>query len=970
MGWRGKWIAPAALVCCAAQAVRGQSQPVSETLDLSAKSAVTWTADGASVVELNGPVKIQLDHATATADGAVVWLSAVDPDDLDIQAARIALIGHADLKTGLAGRGGNRLFVNAIVRSQGIRISADDRAARDDSNSALYREAGALKLLQPPPPAPPATRAGPVVATLPTTRPRKQPSSPPNAIAPIDFEARNLQTTTADDGTVAIVLTDGVKLAQSRPNNDFIELSADRAVLYTSLKNLRELAQSGGRRRGREIIVAAYLEGDVRIDFVGARPGTPEQRLTANRVYYEFATDRAVLTDAIVHTTDPLRQLPLIARSRAVRQLSQGEFDTQGTQLSTSYFAVPSYSLAADKLYLRTEPTGDPNIGDQVYFRAQDVSLQAFDVPFFFWPGMSGEMSRGLPLRGLGGGNSHDFGAFFNSVWGLFETAGQLPPRDIDVNYRLDYFSKRGPAAGLNASYGGGFLADADRKPTDFTGQFRSYFVYDSGRDTLGDVYRTTVRNNEESTLRGQVLWEHQQFFPDNWQAQARLGWTSDATFMEQWFRNDFQDGSPRDIVGYLKHQDGSEAFTVGVVWQPSNLVTTSNQQQEQFEVDRLPEAGYFREGEDLGDVLTLYSENTGEGLHFSKSRDTLIGQGFVPPNVAPGLPAQGYTGQTSRVVFRADSRQELDFPMSAGPLRVDPYVVGRYTQYSDSPHSSEVARGLVGAGARFTTELWKVDPTFENNLLDLHQIRHVIEPEINLFTSAMNVQRNDVFVFDPEVDAISDISAAQFALHQRWQTKRGGPGNWRSVDVFSLNLEVNTFANKPPHKGATNYINPYDFRGLYFASYPEESVTRNSFNADASWRLNDNTVLLGDMTYNLDRGNLQTLSVGALVRRDERLSYFIGNRYIADLASNITSVHLDYQFSPKYTFDVDQEFDFTQGKNVYSSLAILRTFDTFVMAVRYYYDETTSENSFSFNIFPIGLGYGVDSGQFNQYHR
>jgi hypothetical protein len=156
----------------------------------------------------------------------------------------------------------------------------------------------------------------------------------------------------------------------------------------------------------------------------------------------------------------------------------------------------------------------------------------------------------------------------------------------------------------------------------------------------------------------------------------------------------------------------------------------------------------------------------------------------------------------------------------------------------------------------------------------------------------------------------------------------------------------------------------------LFFGTYPEESVPRDSVNADAAWRFSDNTVMLGDMSYNLDSGTLQTLALGLLVRRDERFSYFVGNRYVAALDSNITSVHADYEFTTKYLLDVDQEFDFTQGKNVFSSVAMVRKFDTFIMALRYFYDETSKENGISFNVYPMGLGQGFDSGSFNTFHH
>ena len=88
--------------------------------------------------------------------------------------------------------------------------------------------------------------------------------------------------------------------------------------------------------------------------------------------------------------------------------------------------------------------------------------------------------------------------------------------------------------------------------------------------------------------------------------------------------------------------------------------------------------------------------------------------------------------------------------------------------------------------------------------------MRHVIEPELHLFGSASGTERDEVFVFDEQTDAINDITAAQVALHQRWQTKRGGPGNWHSVDFLTWNLEGNFFGKQPDEE----FLRPEGFRG------------------------------------------------------------------------------------------------------------------------------------------------------------
>src|SRR5262249_27600836 len=157
-----------------------------------------------------------------------------------------------------------------------------------------------------------------------------------------------------------------------------------------------------------------------------------------------------------------------------------------------------------------------------------------------------------------------------------------------------------------------------------------------------------------------------------------------------------------------------------------------------------------------------------------------------------------------------------------------------------------------------------------------VHRLRHVIEPEINLFTSAQTVDQQNLFIYNENVDAVNDISAVEFALRQRWQTKRGGPGRWRSADFFTLNVSADLFANQPDMR----FRDPVDFRGQFFSTMPETSLARNAVNADSQWRLSDTTTVLADFSENLDKFRIATASVGVAVQRDERLTYFIGQRY------------------------------------------------------------------------------------------
>jgi hypothetical protein len=936
----------------------GQVEAPSEKLQIAAKSAYTWSSGETQVIQLEGPITITTDTATLSADQAVLWLTPVANGAAGQQHVEVELIGNAKIEQKTATYAGDHVYVPFEVLGDMQITTSEQRLARDLGNSPLYRQAAELRRQA-------ATR--PISTTAPTTstsgpasrRSTTAATQPAEPGMPIYFKAGHTDVVDTEEGNVALVLWGDVEVRVQQPTGDYLQMQAQRAVLFTSFQSIRDLNKTEKAEQGSRKVTAAYLEDDARIEYVPVK-NLGEQRLRARQIYYELATDRAILLEAVIHTVLPQQQMPVIVRAKTVRQLSKEEFDNKDVQLTTSSFAVPSYSLAATRLYVRAEATGDPQFPEVVNYEGSNVTFQTFDIPFFYLPAVGGSIGdRPGPLRGLGVGQRSDLGYEVLTQWGLFETLGQVPPKSLDAAYRVDYFQKRGPGAGLDAAYGGGFLTEPDHQPTEFQGSLKSYFVYDEGTDI--DYGRVPVKPGGPGyTPRGRMDFQHEFLLPDDWQAQLQLGYDSDPTFLEEWFPWQFRQEGPTDEAAYIKRQRDTEAFTTLIQAQPMRLVTYSDRMAEQFEVERLPEVGYHRIGDSFaGDSLTLFSDNSAAGLHFQDTRATLAEQGFRPPSIVPGIPALGQTGQSDGVVGRGDFREEVDWPLNLGHFKAVPYVVGRYTQYSDSPSGAPEARFFGAAGTRLSTTFWKVDPTAQSDIFDIHQLRHVVEPTVDLFTSATTTDRSQLFMYDTAVDAINDISAVDFGLHQRWQTQRGGPDRWRSVDIFSLDIDAAFFSNKPSTHG---FINPYDFRGVYFSTAPETSVPRNALNADGTWRLTDTTVVLGDAQYNLDARKLATAALGLLVIRDVTQSWYIGNRYIADLNSNIATIQFQYQVSPKYTIGFGQSFDFGLGQDVSSNLSVVRYFDRFVMVFSLSHDQIANQTGFAFSIAPTGLGFGLNS--------
>ncbi|HEY1687103.1 MAG TPA: LPS assembly protein LptD [Tepidisphaeraceae bacterium] len=944
-----------------------QIQPPVDFLHITASNARNWSQGSTQVVLLHGPVSIEMENVHLRANSAIIWLKPSSDGVVVQQEAQVALIGNAVVTEDNMQRSGPTLFINALVRGD-ISLTtttgtSSDKLNEDESASPLYQKALVLrKQAEGPPQYHPTT-----VPTL--------PYEVLNIQHPSAFEFKHIETVETPQGRVAAVLSGGVTIIYRSEKNESLEFQAERAVVFTKLKSLGELGQNRQAKSIQENVESIYLEGDARITYTPVAGKGAEQRLLANRAFYELTTDRAILTDVIIHTSDPKSVVPVTVRAQTVRQLAHDEFEVDHVQLSSSSFATPSFSVAATRAYVQQVDTDEETNNTQTFFQANNAFIDMWGVPIFYLPYTSGSVSnRPIALRQLQFGKSDYFGFHIKTDWGFFETIGEPPPPNLDIDYHLDYFDTRGPATGVDATYYGGYLNNNTKEAWDFAGDFHAYIVADTGIDQFGGSrYAVDSADMFDKAVRGHFLWTHQYFLPDDWQVQLRAGYASDPNYLEEWDPDDFFKDNPHDLSLYAKHQTNTSALTILGEAQPNNFVTTSDDVANQFSVQRLPELTYHEIGDSfLDDKTTFFSDNSLSALNFSKSGATLAQQGYGP-GLSPGIPSLGVIGSAGPAdvpeseTYRGDFRQELDYPINASEFKVVPYVVGRYTGYSNSIGGSIQNRALTALGVRASTAFWAVDDTAHSTLFDINRIRHVVEPEVNLFTSAENVDRDNLYIYDQDVDAINDITGGQLALRQTWQTKRGGPGEWHSVDFLTLDVEANGFMNKPPMSQldpANPTYNLNGFRGAYFYSEPEASIPRDSINAQSSWRVSDQFIVLGDEEWNADTDVLATASIGAAIKTLPRVVYFIGTRYIAPLDSNVTTVAVSYDLSEKYTVAFSQSFDFSQNQDVNSTGYLVRKFDSFTCALEIFYDATIKESGVSFNLYPNGLAGGFNTSQ------
>ncbi len=752
-------------------------------------------------------------------------------------------------------------------------------------------------------------------------------------------------------------------------------------------------APAAAARPGRnlaEIVTGIYFEGDVSMNQGDA------VSVHAERLYYDFTSNRAIMLDATLSAFDEMRKVPIYLRAAEVRQLSRGEYAAKKATFSTSEFFTPHYAIGASDIYLRDitpaaegpggEGTGEGggegvpnpdgvdvtlagvggNLVQHTYqFQAKDATIDVQGVPVFYWPYLAGNTAKNeIPLRSIRISNSRTYGPSVLTDWDLFGLLGQPEPTGVHANLNADIFGKRGPAGGVN----GDWVFDDDH------GIFRSYALWDQGTDRLGaDV--TDVAPQQEA--RGRATFRDQRDLGDGFTLQTEASYISDPTFLEEFFSREFADDKENETSVYLKKQGETDALSFLGKFNLMDFTATADQIDDQYTTEKRPEAKYWRIGDSFLDMFTYYSETSASNVHTDITDFTpqqvglLTGFTGLPSAVVPlnttfrnFYKTEGYnTGD----VLRGATRQEIDMPLQVGDAKITPYVTGRFTfwnnSFPDNGDGGDTTRAWGSAGLRSSMTFWRVYNEVESRFLDVHRLRHMIEPQLILFATASNKDRDDLQLFDRDVEGISKASGMQLALNQTFQTKRaaspptgsppGTPPTWRDVDWITLNVSWNQFWNRD----GTSVLSPLDpVRGFIFPSRPDLSLVQNSINADGTWRIGEHFRLVGEEDYSLDSHRIEQAAAGIAVDQSPSLTYFFGNRYVHDLATDEWTVAADYQLTQKYRLIAAESYDDDEGRNILTSLTVIRNMPRLNTAITITYDANNADTSFVFTAWPEGL--------------
>ena len=747
--------------------------------------------------------------------------------------------------------------------------------------------------------------------------------------------------------SVALVTGGAKVMYQDYDSSRTVTLSADKAVLFFKRSDNLQLI---GSQFDAEDVRGIYLEDNVVVISDG-REDRDQFYVRAPRAFYNPVLDKAVLLEAVFYTYDIERRIPLYLRAEHLRQKSLSSWSAENATLTNSAFAVPHFSIAASKV------TFDQNDAEGTRKRQRFTSthntMRMGSIPVGYWPYLAGSPSD-VPLRRIaidvGEDRAKQVQVEVETQWNVFSLLGRDRPSGVDLIGNIDLRGKHGPAMGLNLDY---------ELPRMF-GTMGSYLLpQDNGEDRIGG--RRDIEYDGE--VRGYTRIQHRQYISDVLELSIESAYVSDESFLEEFFPYEASESNTYQTSLYLKHQKKDHSFTFLTKYNVNDfLAQTTTLQTPGYFVDKLPEIGYYQIGKALlNNRLTYYTESHLSHARIRAGKDIPADRGFSTPAslILFGIPsttsfdsALRASGVTSDFVSRFDTRHELQAPTKMDIFDVVPYIVGRITAYDhdfDQFASEDNQSRYWGAvGLRFHTQLSKVDDKAENRLFDVHRIKHIIEPGLDVFLIGSSIDPNDIPVYDTDVEAIRKGFGSRFGLRNTWQTKRGGSGRWRSVDWIVLNTD---FILRSDDTDIVTVI-PH-----YFDYRSEFSLGGDHFYSDLTWMVTDALAATADLTHSFESDDIPTWHGGIQIRHTPRMISSIDYREIEILNSQLLNFSLAYEMTRLYTMRFRHNYSFDESETRDLTLVLERTLPQWLLVISVRHDDIDDEQTVGVSLISEGLG-------------
>jgi len=987
-----------------------------ETLAIRATQAARWTEGSYDVWHLTGGVAFTQGTTEARAHEAVVWIEqqAVEAETADESEAtprpRSVLVrmagdvavtsaAAAGMTTGSSVRGSRwtgrfwtyrdpALDFTSVVPPTGTPaiydaptepanaaagpnmilpvsaeapLDANDAAAPTGVEAAQFSEFG-------------APAAPPVQAAVATRRLRAFPRSS----VPLNIR----WFPSPSGGEWIAVITSGVNLVIDGVDPAGpLDISADRLVLWTRGQAQPDL---GGGEQSADTPLELYMEGNVVF-----RQG--QRIVEAVGMFYDVPRSSGVITGATVLT--PVDNYSGVVRLRAdvLRQVDRSRFVAQQTGLTSSRMGVPTWEFRSRELEFTDEQvplpgplgqpmidpaTGEPAVEHQQFITSRGNTVNLGGVPVLWWPVLATNAKKPtFYLNDLQVKNDQIFGTQILTSWDAFQVFGwQRPPDGVDWDFDADFLSLRGPGGGTSLLYN---RPDFLGIGTPASGILDGWFIGDVGRDNVGLNRRDlTYPGFPARTFRGRSFWRHRQDLGGGWQARGTAGWISDMNFLEEYYEAEWEEGyEQRTWLDLRRPIDNRELRLLGSVRVNQFFTQT----------EWWPRLDHYSMGQPLlRDAVTWYEHSNVAYARQSLPQTPTLGLGNSQTN--------GYWTtlpyENNVIGQRLATRHELDLPFQAGPVKLVPYALGELANWGQDLSQSPINRAYGQVGIRSSLPMWTADNTIESQLWNVHGIAHkvVFEAEFaytdatqditqfplydQLDDDTINQYRRNIpywdygaipgqaiplgapFIFGPQgkydprfyavrrgqagwvtgpTEIANDLTAFRLAARQRWQTKRGPAGNRRIIDWIVLDIDGEVFPVSGQNFGQAMGLWQYDFR----------------------WHVGDRTTVLSSADIDFFNGGQQLFTVGALLNRTPRGSFYVGfNEFGGPIQASVLTGSYTYRMSPKWASSFGGAIDLT-GRNIGQNFQLTRIGESFLMTFGFNVDYSRNNVGVTFNLEP-----------------
>ncbi len=769
----------------------------------------------------------------------------------------------------------------------------------------------------------------------------------------ISLGANDVQVVTKEDET-AIMATGGVTATYADTRSGrVLQLTAQRLVVFMDPVRLEDAGRlSVANIRGM------YLEGDVT-----ATDG--KFTLRGPQIYYDIRRNSALMLEAVFWTYDERRQLPLYVRAASIQQTAADQFTATQATLTNTAMLDPELSIGASSVTITRQaapaaqgPLDAANPAPAVStttVEAKGVTLRAGGVPIFYWPRYSGDPAL-MPVKDLRVENREGSGVAVKATLNAYALLGMKKPGDGRFDLFTDYYFERGPALGARLGWNN----------PDSKGGIMGYMVpFDAGSDLLKPGTKLSQNDDFRGILVGDQRWR----LDERWSLFAEGSYISDPTLIDAFFED--QGETRREFTNRLRadRTDENTQFSLEAKGTFNDFISNEWLLQSQgYSVSKIPEATYVRQADDLlaawrPGLVSYWSEYRVGAMQVAFDEIAPNQRGFTTVPLSQRAFALDPTqsagdrlralGMSEETITRADTRHEVTFNGNVGPVRVQPFVQGRVTAYDTSftafsPQEEDETRLQGAVGVRASTSFERIHDGIDSRLLDIHRLRHIIEPNVTVWTSGTSVNASDLPIYDQTVESLADGTMVRIGATQTLQTQRGAAGRWHTTDLLIVNTDLVSSSGNADSRGPIGRI--YDYR-------PEYANPGDYFVGDLVYRLTDATSLTAGTVFDFDSNQQAMSTAGMVIRHAPEFSTYGDLRYINVLDSTYLNLGAAYEFTVKYSASVATAYDIEEGSFQTAGFEVRRRFASMLLGVNLGYNDITGETSFGFVLRPYGAG-------------